>query len=379
VQGGSAGRSRPTRAMRSEAAARADFTGIRYAQVWEDADVLLAGLDVHPGDTCLSIASAGDNTLALLTKDPARVVALDLSAAQLACLELRVAAYRTLCHHELLELLGSRPSTRRQDLYRSCRSALSDPARVFWDGQPEAIANGVGSAGRFERYFTLFRTRVLPVIHGRETVAAMLQPRDADARRDFYDRQWDTWRWRLLFRLFFSRRVMGRVGRDPEFFRYVEQDVAGAILARTRHALTDLDPSVNPYLRWIVTGTHGETLPCALREEHFDVIRANLDRLEWHQISVEEFLDRGSDREFDRFNLSDLFEYVSAEHYRRVLDAILEHARPRARLAYWNLLVPRRRPAELAARLRPLDDLAERLHQADRTFFYSAFRVEEVQ
>src|SRR5436189_3704298 len=97
----------------SEVAAKADFSGIRYAQCWEDADVLLAGLDVRPGDVCLSIASAGDNALALLTRDPVRVVALDLSPAQLACLELRVSAYRDLSHQELLELIGSRPSERR--------------------------------------------------------------------------------------------------------------------------------------------------------------------------------------------------------------------------------------------------------------------------
>ena len=49
-----------------------------------------------------------------------------------------------------------------------------------------------------------------------------------------------------------------------------------------------------------------------------------------------------------------------------------------ARLAYWNMLAPRRRPESMAARLRPLDDLAARLHLADRAFFYSAFVVEEV-
>ena len=53
--------------MSSEAAANADFSRIRYAQCWEDADVLLDALDVQPGDTCLSIASAGDNSLALLS------------------------------------------------------------------------------------------------------------------------------------------------------------------------------------------------------------------------------------------------------------------------------------------------------------------------
>ena len=52
--------------MHSEVADRTDFSIVRYAQVWEDADVLLEALDVQPGDTCLSIASAGDNTLALL-------------------------------------------------------------------------------------------------------------------------------------------------------------------------------------------------------------------------------------------------------------------------------------------------------------------------
>lgn len=88
--------------MRSEAANRADFSGIRYAQCWEDADILLEALQPGPGKRCLSIASAGDNTLALLSCDPESVLAIDLSPAQLHCLELRVAAYRTLQHQELL-------------------------------------------------------------------------------------------------------------------------------------------------------------------------------------------------------------------------------------------------------------------------------------
>jgi S-adenosylmethionine-diacylglycerol 3-amino-3-carboxypropyl transferase len=365
--------------MRSEAAGRADFSAIRYAQVWEDADVLLAGLDVQPGDTCVSIASAGDNALALLTKRPSRVIALDLSPAQLACLELRVAAYRELTHPELLELIGSRPSTRRSQLYARCRRGLAGGTRAFWDGRSDAIERGVGSAGKFERYFALFRNRILPLVHGRATVRALVDSRSADARRQFYDQQWDTWRWRLLFRVFFSRTLMGRFGRDPEFFRYVEKDVASSILERTVHALRELDPSDNPYVHWILTGTHGAALPCALRAEHFDTIRAGLDRLEWHCLSVEEFLDRSDSDRFDRFNLSDLFEYVSIEHYHRMLESILRCSRTGGRLAYWNMLAPRRRPEHLAHRLRPLDDLAERLHRSDRAFFYSAFRVEQVQ
>lgn len=364
--------------MRSEAASRADFSELRYAQVWEDADVLLEALDVRPGDVCLSIASAGDNALALLTRSPARVIAIDLSDAQLAALELRVAAYRVLEHRDLLELIGSRPSTRRAVLYARCRPALSDAARAFWDGRPDAVAAGVGSSGKFERYFSVFRTRVMPLIHRSPVVRALLEPRDRAAREQFYEARWNTWRWRLLFRVFFSRTVMGRLGRDPAFFRFVDTDVASSILARTRHALTELDPSDNPYVHWILTGTHGAALPCALRAEHFDTIRANLDRLEWRRQSIEDCLEQLGDHTIDRFNLSDMFEYMSMENYQRVLTRAVAAARPGARLAYWNMLAPRRRPDSMAAELVPQSDLAARLHRADRAFFYSAFVVEEV-
>src|SRR5437667_10051684 len=97
-------------AMKSEVQAAADFSMIRYAQVWEDADILLAGLEIRSGDTCLSIASAGDNALAMLAKNPHRVVAIDLNPAQLACREWRIEAYRRLSHEELLDSIGSRPS-----------------------------------------------------------------------------------------------------------------------------------------------------------------------------------------------------------------------------------------------------------------------------
>ncbi|MBI5691334.1 MAG: DUF3419 family protein [Verrucomicrobia bacterium] len=366
--------------MSTEAAQRADFSRIRYAQVWEDADVLLAALDVRPEDTVVSIASAGDNALALLGAGAARVVALDLNPAQLACLALRVAAYRELSHEGLLELLGSRPSDRRVELYRRCRPMLAPAVRDFWDARPVCIAAGVGGAGKFEDYFRLFRSRVLPLVHRRSTVAALLRGGDRAAREAFYRGQWDTWRWRLLFRVFFSRFVMGRLGRDPAFFKYVEGSVAERILGRTRHALTELNPAENPYLHWILTGTHGEALPWALRAENFERIRARLGRLEWHELTLEAYLGRAGSAgaRIDKFNLSDIFEYMSPENTAALLERLAAASRPGGRLAYWNMLAPRRRPEALAARLRPREDLAGPLFARDKAFFYSALVVEEV-
>lgn len=361
----------------SEAALHADFSVIRYAQCWEDADILLDALDIQPGQVCLSIASAGDNALAMLTRAPERVIALDLNPAQLACLELRVAAYRELQHPELLELMGSIPSQRRDALYRRCRALLTPAVRDFWDAKPAVIAAGIGGAGKFEHYFSLFRRRVLPLVHSHAQVKALLRGGPQPHREAFYREHWNTWRWRLLFRVFFSRFMMGRLGRDPSFFRYVQGGVAGRILERTEYALTALDPAENPYLQWILLGQHGTALPFALRPENFEAIRSRLDRIEWHLASFEDYLDRADDGVIDHFNLSDIFEYMSEANTERLLARLIRAGRSGGRLAYWNMLAPRSRPQSLAQLLRPLPEVARTGFARDKAFFYSAFVVEE--
>ena len=365
--------------MKSEAAARADFSRLRYAQCWEDADALLAGLDVQPGDTCLTVASAGDNTLSLLTRDPARVVAVDLSPAQLAALALRVAGYRELSHAELLELIGSRRSERRDALYARCRPLLSADARGFWDRHPESIGNGIGAAGKFERYLSTFRRWVLPLVHPRARVTQLLRMPCPEERVRFYDEVWDTAPWRALFRAFFSERVLGWLGRDPSFFRYAKESVAEHLLCRVRYALTVLDPNENPYLHWMLTGTHGATLPHALRAENFELIRDRLDRLEWHRAPIEDLLQSRALPAVDRMNLSNIFEYIAPNRFRRLIERLAGAARTGARLLYWNMIVPRKGADVAPDRVRSLDTLSQDLFASDKVFFYSALRVEEVR
>lgn len=364
--------------MSTEAAQRADFSRIRYAQCWEDADILLGGLQITPSDTCLAIASAGDNALAMVGAGAKRVIALDLNPAQLCCLALRVAAYQTLSHHELLALIGSRPSEQRLALYQRCRAALAPDVQQFWDAQPALITAGIGAAGKFEEYFRLFRQRALPFVHGKQTVNRLLQGGERQVREQFYNQVWDNRRWHWLFQLFFSRRVMGLLGRSPAFFKYVEGSVAERILARTRYALTELDPADNPYLHWILTGTHDQALPWALREENFDRIRQNLDKLEWHCLTIEDFLVQEPDLVINKWNLSDIFEYMSPDNYQALLQQIVSVSSPDGRLAYWNMLAPRSRPPSMSHQLQPLTELSHSLFAQDKAFFYSAFVVEQV-
>lgn len=352
---------------------RAKFDFVRYANCWEDADILCEALRPGEGKRILSIASSGDNSLALLA-DGASVVAADLSSAQLACVELRRAAFRGLDHLGVLSFLGVRESDDRPSIYDRLRGELSGESRRFWDAHPESIESGIIHHGKFEDYFRLFRTRIIPLIHSRSTVDRLLSEKDDEARHRFYRCVWNNRRWRWLFRIFFSRFVMGRLGRDREFFRYVEGSVSDRLLDRACHALTVLPTHVNPYLKYILTGTFGTTLPRYLEPDRFDAVRQGLDRLTIFRGPIDEAEGR-----FDGFNLSDIFEYLDPGTCETIYDRLLKKARPGARLAYWNMLAPRSCPMSLSDRVRPLPDLSASLFQKDRAFFYSAFLVEEVR
>lgn len=367
---------------------RARFDFVRYANCWEDAEVLVAALRPRPGARILSIASAGDNCFSLAAAG-ARVVAADLSPAQLALVELKRAAIVRLDHPAALAFLGVRPAADRQATFERLAADLSPRAAEHWRRQPEAIAAGVIHCGKFERYFQLFRRRVLPLVHGRRTVAGLLAPRAAAERAEFYRRRWDTLRWRLLFRLFFSRAAMGRLGRDPEFFRYVEGSVAERILARTRYALTALPVADNPYVRYILTGGFDPALPHYLRPAIFAALRERLSGDPLALTLVEGGIDEaatapgggdGPEGGFDGFNLSDIFEYLDPPACAAIYDRLLAAARPGARLAYWNMLVPRRLASDgpAARPVRALAAEAAELFARDQAFFYSAFVLEEV-
>lgn len=357
---------------------RADFDKIRYAQVWEDADVLAEALKVGPGDTVVSIASAGDNAIGLLAHNPERVIAADLNPAQLACVRIRAAAYRMLTHAELLELMGSRKSARRGELLDRVARGLEPEDQAFWAAREDDVIHyGLGGVGKFESYFRLFRTALLPFVHSGRTIRELVRPRDPEARAEFFDKRWNNLRWRLLVRTFFSKPVMGRLGRDPAFFDHVSDSAAEQVARNTRLALVEQDPSQNPYLHWILFGNHGEALPMALREENFELIRKRLDRLEIRLSTVEALAEQGV--KADAFNLSDIFEYMSPDAHAAAYASVLACANPGARIAYWNMMAPRRAPGPLRHRVTTDAALEQALRPVDKAFFYRAFVIETVK
>ncbi|NVO12412.1 MAG: DUF3419 family protein [Rhodoplanes sp.] len=356
-------------------ASKARFDIVRYAQVWEDADILVDALAGPPGRTFLSVCSAGDNALALLLLDPRTVVVRDLSEAQLHCLAVRIAAMRTLAWAEFVALMEPTPAIDRTALMQRVLPALSPAAREFWQTRLDAVEIlGLAGVGKFEHYFAVFRRRILPLIHGAATVEGVFVPRSREDRENFFTEHWNNWRWRLATNLFFSRFVMGRLGRDPAFFAHAEGSLPAQVRRKVRQAAVDQDPSKNPYMQWILIGRHAGALPLAWREEHFATIRARLDRLD---VGLGRVDDQAAQK-FDGFNLSDVFEYMAADEFSACYGRLLSLSNPGARLVYWNMMAPRRVPAVHASAVRRNAELEARLAAADKAFFYADLVIEDV-
>ena len=356
---------------------------LSYAQCWEDPAVLSAALQITPDDDVLSICSAGDNSFALAIDGARSVVAIDLSAPQLAIAELKLLAVRRLPLDGVYTLLGLNAFGRRVFTYHQIRDGLSDDARRYWDANEDLIREGVLSRGRFEQYLGMFRERILPLVHRRSTTARLLALDDVAAQREFYDRRWNNLRWRALFRLFFSRTVMARSGRSERHFQYVEGAVSELFLQRAEHVLTEIPIRTNPFVQWILTGGFPElegAHPYLSAAGHARLREAaEAGRITFGLADLESFLAGCTPGQFSAFNYSNLFEYLSEEQHARILELTVRAARPGARIAYWNLLVPRHRPASLADRLERHPERAAVLLRGDRAFVYGGFQIETVK
>ena len=366
----------PHAPLRSEIARAMRFDELRYASVWEDVDLLRAGLRVGPGDDVLSVTSAGDNVLGLLLDEPRSITAVDVNPCQSALLHLKLAALARLDHAGFVGLLGVRPHADRLALYRACRPALPPDVRAYWDGHEGDIEAGIVEAGRLERYFAGWRRELLDPALPPAEVAALFELGDLDAQAAAF-RRLATPAFEAGFRWYFGEAMMARHGRDPAQFAHVRVDAGAHFWRRFRYAFTRLPLKGNAYLERFMTGGVADLRRAHpyLRPENFERLRALADRVEVVTAELEALATAAAGR-FSKANLSDVFEYASAAHTEHLLRALHGALRPGGRLAYWSLLVDRSRPASLAALFRSEEDEAERLGAGDRAWFYRRFHLE---
>lgn len=369
--------------MKSQIASRKVFQRILYSQAWEDPQVDIEGCKMGPESDVLAIGAAGDNALAFLLTGAKSVTAIDFNPNQNHLLELKLSAIESLEPLEVQGFLGARPSSSRAFFYRQVRGLLSPAAQAFWDEQPDLIERGVIHVGRFDGYLRTFATWLLPLIHRKKVVRGLFECRTLEEQKEHYRKHWDTWRWRTVFRVFFGKKVMGRLGRDPAFFKHVDIDRVGEeFRRRCERALTEIPVQDNWFLDYMAFGEYSDPdrrLPIYLRPENHAALRAVRPRLKLVVGSFEEYLPTQKDGTFSAFYLSDIFEWMAEDAFVTLLKELVRTGRPGGRLTWRNLLVKRGHPQQLDGLLEHEAELSRQLHARDRSWVYGDFVVDRIR
>lgn len=354
---------------------KVNFEIIRYANCWEDADILLAALQTDQNSTVMSIASAGDNSFSLLSTG-AKVIAVDISKVQLYLVELKKETIRAFNRDEYLEFVGFTESNRRIELFDKIKTQLSPNCLKYWKNNIDAITDGVIHTGKFERYFQLFKKEFLHKVHNQRTVDELISKKSNEDQRRFHDETWHTDEWKKMYKFFFGEQMLGDKGRDPEFLKYVEGNVSDMILAQEVQHLRTSKAQSNYFLYYILNNQFSEDfLPHYVRTENYDKAKANIDNLVLHEGLLDSATKAYSD--CTHFNLSDIFEYMDVPLFRIVAKDIIDNSANKAKIVYWNLMIPRFISEQFPNEVEYDKDLSEQLKKRDRGYFYRSFNVEQ--
>ena len=357
------------------------LTKLVFAHNWEDPICDHKALKIQPGDTVMAITSGGCNVLGFLQFDPEAIFSVDINPAQAYLLELKIAAMRQLDFEKFLQFTGLTECTDREGIYRDVMEEVSEGAREFWNSQDTIPREGFIMNGRYDR-FVRFAGSILKLLQGSSRIEGLMRKKPLEEQHRYYDEKWNTQRYRLIYKLLFNKFVLARKGLSADYFHFDDgsSSFAESFYRRARNAFRDLPIAGNYFLSLYVTGKYASEgeVPEYMKEEPFQKIKPNLDRIKIKTGEAQSWLDQMPDESIDCFALSNICELMSESETERLFTSVFRTARPGARVIFRNLMIPREVPESLQLKIVKQMDLSEALRQADRSFVYgkvAAYRI----
>lgn len=347
---------------------------IAYSQCWEDASLLIKALQIAENDVVLSVTSGGCNTLAIAGMNPSMIYSIDKNRTQNYLLELKMAAILNLNRDNTIAFLGYRSCSNRSEIFQTLAPFLSKDSILFWNDNINCIVKGVVHCGKFERYLHAFRRFILPGIHGKKTIHELVKPKSKAKQEQFYVEKWNSFKWKLLFKIFFSRTVMSGRGRIRQMFAHTNsQSIAAIYSKRVKKAFMRGIISRNFYLNYILFKQFDE-LPLYL-EKYEKINDSSIAGIKIVHKDILTFLQSLPDESITKFNLSDIFEPVSQEEMDMIVHEIYRVSKPNSRLIFWNNLVERNISKEMLKFFMRDVQVENELRKHDKVFFYACFYI----
>ena len=306
---------------------------IHYSNCHEDANMIIKNANVNIKNI-LSIASGGDNTFACLLLKPERVVAIDSNITQVYLVKLKQTAIKYLDYQEFLIFLGVNEGNSLH-YFDKIKIYLENEVLEYFEENLFLIKDiKLVNCGRFEYYFNIFKNKILTKIHNKKTIDKFMSFDNLDEQIKFYKQKFNNFRFKMLFKIFFSKMVMKKLGRDKEYFKYHKGSLAKQLKTRFELGVFNNLNKYNPYLQYVIYNKFIE-LPLYLQKNNFYEIKKNIDNLKVECKSLEKQLNE--DMIYDFMNLSDVFEYIDNDLLTYYENKIYDKLQSGGRVIFWNM------------------------------------------
>ena len=349
---------------------------IVFGMVHEDAAVEVAVLrqvrETVANPVAFCIASGGCTALSLLLEAPSQLHVIDINAAQLYLVELKIAALQRLAPDETARCLlrDARPFYARLQPYLSTRT------RRFWDDNRALLAGGLNRCGVIERVSRAIAL-ALPLAFGARRVRRMFAFRDLEKQRAYYRDSWDKSLWRAAFSFLLSAPIL-RLLYARGFTSQIPPRFASQIKSRVDEVFTRFPAATNAYLWQTFRGRvplRDEAMPLYLQRENLAAVRENFSSIVLRHADAATYLEAQTASSIDFFALSNILEVTTVEYAQRLSRAVHRAAAPHAMLCLRSIFPPSDAALRAFSGFHLDAELSRRLESEDRSLFCKNLRV----
>lgn len=369
------------------------FSGLVYAQIWEDPEIDLEALSLSPGERLIAIASGGCNLLSYLARADVEVVGLDLNPAHVALNTLKQTALRVIDSHETYArfFADANHADNVRVYERELRPHLDAVTRKYWEGRDRLgrrrinyFTDNVFTHGLLGRFIAA--GHALAKLNGADP-SRILEAKTRAEQIEIFEREIAP-----LFTLRHIRWITNKpaslfgLGIPPQQFEALKGDethMAAVLHERLYRLACGFDLKDN-YFASQAFGrgyrrAEGGPLPPYLDPKNWEALKSRADKVSITHASFAEHLQGMGEATLDAYVLLDAQDWMTDEQLTTLWTEIVRTSRPGARVIFRTAgeesILPGRLPQRILERFSYSPEQSRAWTARDRSSIYGGFHL----
>jgi S-adenosylmethionine:diacylglycerol 3-amino-3-carboxypropyl transferase len=298
----------------------------------------LRALDLKENDRVLCIASAGEIPLELLVNSPGsvKIVASDIAISQLHLTRLKLSAAIHLETEEAARFLGFMPaeSSERETWFQKVEPGLSVAEIKFWNEHKSIFKYGPVNLGKYETYMRRFSPLGRLLLGGHKKLTGLFETNTIEEQKSYFDNVLRAGLLKNLFKIMFHPKFYKKRGISEQgLIHWKDQPLALQFYEQFSNFCTNTPVRENWMLQFVLFNRvlFEASLPDYLQPDGRSRLREESERLRFTEKSVTECMLASETGYYNKFALSNVSDWLTAEDFTELLQLIAQRAGPDSR------------------------------------------------